>query len=114
MRRFLGAWAWLRWRTFMNAIERSERADRLARFSRAIEALGPVMVALMMVPAAIMAMLFGMATGYGLGAGEVWGIPLMHAMRLALFVVLLFVVLGPIVLPSGRGIASLPRLLLLP
>ncbi|MEX2270974.1 MAG: hypothetical protein WD690_05865 [Vicinamibacterales bacterium] len=111
---FLRAWAWLRWRTFMNAIERSERADRLARFSRAIEALGPVVVAVMMIPAAIMALLFGMATGYGLGSGEMWGVPLMHAMRIALFVVIIFTVMGPIVLPSGRGIASLPRLLLLP
>lgn len=114
MTRFLRAWGWLRWRTFMNAIEHSERADRLARFSRAVEVLGPVLAAVMMIPAAIMAMLFGMATGYGLGAGEMWGVPLMHAMRIALVVVLLFTVIGPVVLPSGRGIASLPRLLLLP
>lgn len=114
MRRFLAAWAWLRWRTFMNAIERSDRADRLARFSRAVEALGPVMVAVMMIPSIIAAMLLGLATGFGLGAGEAWGPPLMHTMRIVCFIMLLLIVLGPIVLPSGRGLASLPRLLLLP
>lgn len=114
MRRFLAAWAWLRWRMFMNAIERSERADRIARFSRAVEALGPILVAVMTIPAAVLAMLFGIATGYGLGNGEMWGAPLMHAMRVVLFLVILLTVMGPIVLPSGRGIASLPRLLLLP
>lgn len=114
MRAFLSAWAWLRWRSFMNAIERSERVDRVARLSRALEALGPVVVAVMMIPAALMAMFLGMATGYGLASGEMWGVPLMHVMRMMLFIVILLTVMGPIVLPSGRGIASLPRLLLLP
>lgn len=111
---FLRAWAWLRWRTFMNAIERSDRADRIARFSRAIEALGPVLVAVMMIPSAILALLLGLATGFGMAAGEAWGVPLMHAFRIILFVVLIFIVMGPLMLPSGRGLASLPRLLLLP
>lgn len=114
MRAFLSAWAWLRWRTFMNTIERSERVDRVARLSGALEALGPIVVAVMMIPAALMAIVFGMATGYGLASGEMWGVPSMHAMRVVLFLVILLTVMGPIVLPSGRGIASLPRLLLLP
>ena len=114
MTRFLRAWGWLRWRTFMNAIERSGRADRIARFSRAVEALGPVMMAVMMVPSALVAMGLGVATGYGMGSGAPWGAALMHAMRMMLFVVVLLTILGPIVLPSGRGIASLTRLLLLP
>jgi hypothetical protein len=98
----------------MNAIERSERADRLARFSRALEALGPVLVAVMMIPSAAMALFLGLATGFGMGAGEGWGVPLMHAVRVVLFVVIVFVVMGPLMLPSGRGLASLQRLLLLP
>ncbi len=114
MTRFLRAWAWLRWRTFMNAIERSGRVDRIARLSRALEALGPVLVAVLMIPSAIMAMALGLATGYGMGAGEPWGTPLMHALRVVLFVVVVLTVLGPVMLPSGRGLASLPRLLLLP
>ncbi|HUF24890.1 MAG TPA: hypothetical protein VMN81_12235 [Vicinamibacterales bacterium] len=114
MTRFLRAWGWLRWRTFMNAIERSERADRLARFSRAAEALGPVVVAVLMIPSAILALGLGAAAGYGMGAGAAWGTPLMHALRIALFLAMVFVVLGPLMLPSGRGLASLPRLLLLP
>lgn len=114
MTRFLRAWAWVRWRTFMNAIERSERADRLARFSRALEALGPIVVAVMMIPSAIAIMGLGAALGYGMGSGAGWATPLMHALRLMLFVVLLMIVIGPLMLPSGRGLASLPRLLLLP
>lgn len=114
MSRFLRAWAWVRWRTFMNAIERSERADRLARFSRALEALGPVIVAVMMIPSALIAMALGAATGYGLGAGAPWAMPLVHALRIVLFLVIALTVMAPLMLPSGRGLASLPRLLLLP
>jgi hypothetical protein len=114
MKRFLRAWAWLRWRTFMNAIERSERADRIARLSRATEALGPVVMAVFMIPSAILALGLGLAAGYGMGAGAAWGTPLMHVLRIALFLAMVFVVLGPLMLPSGRGLASLPRLLLLP
>lgn len=114
MTRFLRAWAWVRWRTFMNAIERSERADRLARFSRALEALGPIVIAVMMIPSALAMMGLGAALGYLMGSGNTVGTPLMHALRLMLFLVLLMIVMGPMMLPSGRGLASLPRLLLLP
>ncbi|MDQ3068866.1 MAG: hypothetical protein M3R55_03950 [Acidobacteriota bacterium] len=114
MARFLRAWAWVRWRTIMNAIERSERVDRVQRLSRALEALGPVLVAVMMIPSALMAMTLGAAAGFGLGSGAAWGVPLMHAMRIVLFLVVALTVLGPVLLPSGRGLASLPRLLLLP
>ena len=114
MVRFLRAWGWLRWRTFMNAIERSERTDRIARLSRALEALGPLVVAVMMVPSAAAVMGLGAAAGYGLASGAAWGQPLMHALRIVLFLVVMLSVMGPIVLPSGRGLASLTRLLLLP
>lgn len=114
MRRFLSAWAWLRWRTFMNAIERSERADRIARLSRALEALGPVLVAVMLIPSVVAAMLLGLAAGFGMGADEPWAEALMHVLRAVLFVMVVLIVIGPIVLPTGRGFALLPRLLLLP
>lgn len=114
MTRFLRAWAWVRWRTFMNAIERSHRTDRLARFSRAIEVLGPVFIAVMLIPSALLVMALGAATGYGIGSGAPWGLPLMHAMRIVLLLVIALSVMGPLLLPSGRGLASLPRLLLLP
>lgn len=114
MLRFLRAWAWVRWRTRVNAIEHSDRADRIQRFTRATEVLGPIMVAVMMVPAAIMAVVAGLATGYGMGSGAEWGEVAMHVCRGALVIVSLLTIIGPLLLPSGRGLASLPRLLLLP
>lgn len=114
MLRFLRAWAWVRWRERMNAIERSDRADRIQRFTRATEVVGPVMVALMLVPAALVAAALGLAAGYGMGLGAEWGEAAMHFLRVALAAALILTVVGPIALPSGRGLASLPRLLLLP
>jgi len=114
MLRFLRAWAWVGWRVRMNAIERSDRADRIQRFTRATEVVGPVMVALMLVPAALIAGGLGLAAGYGMGSGAGWGGATMHVMRFALLAALLLTIVGPIALPSGRGLASLPRLLLLP
>ena len=114
MLRFLRAWAWLRWRERMNAIERSDRADRIQRLTRATEVVGPVMVALMLVPAALVASGLGLAAGYGMGLGAEWGAAAMHVLRVALGAALILTAVGPIALPSGRGLASLPRLLLLP
>ena len=114
MLRFLRAWAWVRWRERLNAIERSDRADRIQRFTRATEVVGPVMVALMLVPAALVAAALGLAAGYGMGLGAEWGGAAMHFLRVALGAALVLTVVGPIALPSGRGLASLPRLLLLP
>ena len=114
MLRFLRAWAWVRWRVRMNAIERSDRADRIQRFTRATEVLGPVMVAVMMVPTALVALALGAAAGFGMSSGAQWGEAAMHLMRFALLAATALTIVGPVMLPSGRGIASLPRLLLLP
>jgi hypothetical protein len=114
MLRFLRAWAWVRWRVKVNAIERSDRADRLQRFTRATEVLGPVMVAVMMIPTALVALALGAAAGFGMASGPLWGEAAMHVMRVALVAATALTIVGPVVLPSGRGIASLPRLLLLP
>ena len=51
MLRFLRAWAWVRWRVRVNAIERGDRADRIQRLTRATEVIGPIIVAAMMLPA---------------------------------------------------------------
>ena len=124
MLRFLRAWAWLRWRVKVNAIERSDRADRIQRFTRATEVLGPVMLAVMMVPTALFALALGAAAGFSMGSGApaggastLWATilqPSMHVLRIALVAATVLTIVGPVVLPSGRGIASLPRLLLLP
>ena len=124
MLRFLRAWAWLRWRVKVNAIERSDRADRIQRFTRATEVLGPVMVAVMMVPTALFALALGAVAGFSMGSGAPAGDTStlsatileasMHVLRIALAAATVLTIVGPVVLPSGRGIASLPRLLLLP
>lgn len=114
MLRFLRAWAWVRWRVRVNAIERGDRADRLQRFTRATEVVGPVLVAVMMLPAALIALVLGGAAGFGLASGAGWGAAAMHVLRVALFAVTLLAIIGPVMLPSGRGMASMPRLLLLP
>jgi len=112
--RFLRAWAWLRWRVRINAIERGGRADTIQRFTRATEVVGPVLIGLMLVPTALVAAGLGLATGYGLASGATWVEPLVHVLRIALVAVLLLTIVGPVALPSGRGLSSLPRLLLLP
>ncbi|MDQ3170020.1 MAG: hypothetical protein M3Q55_07790 [Acidobacteriota bacterium] len=114
MLRFLRAWAWVRWRVRINAIERSDRADRIQRFTRATEVLGPVLVAVMMVPTALFALALGGAAGFGMASGAGWGDAAMHVTRIVLFAATVLTIVGPVMLPSGRGIASLPRLLLLP
>lgn len=114
MLRFLRAWAWVRWRVRVNAIERGDRADRIQRFTRATEVVGPVLVAVMMLPAALIALGLGAAAGFGLASGAGWRDVAMHVLRVALVAATLLAIVGPIMLPSGRGIASLPRLLLLP
>ena len=114
MLRFLRAWAWVRWRVRVNAIERGDRADRIQRFTRATEVIGPIIVAAMMLPVALVALAVGAGAGYGLASGADWGVAAMHILRFALLAATALAVVGPVMLPSGRGIASLPRLLLLP
>jgi hypothetical protein len=47
MLRTFGAFVWLRWRVFINALERTTARDTLERFSVATEKLGPIITLLM-------------------------------------------------------------------
>jgi hypothetical protein len=69
MLRILGAFAWMRWRVFMNSLEKTGARDTLERFSLAIEHIAPIILMLVMVPSALaLAGLAGYA-GYELASG---------------------------------------------
>ncbi|MEN3340053.1 MAG: hypothetical protein V7647_3729 [Acidobacteriota bacterium] len=108
----LRAFAWLRWRVFINSLERTGSRDMLERFSLAIEKLGPVLAALMLVPSAIMLASLGAASGYALGRGDLASL-LARAPRYALAAVPLLCLLGPLILPAGDRTNPV-RMLLLP
>jgi hypothetical protein len=49
MLRVLRAFAWMRWRVFMNSLEKTGARDMLERFSLAIEHIAPIVLALVMI-----------------------------------------------------------------
>ena len=66
----LRAFAWLRWRTFVNSLERTGSRDMLERFSVAIERLGPVLAGIMLIPSALALAVIGAASGYALAQAD--------------------------------------------
>lgn len=114
MIRHLRAFAWLRWRLLMNALERTGRRDRLQRFALATESLGPLLLGLVMVPSALGLAAAGFTMGMTLGRSG--GVALVAAIsvRLAAVVVLGMTLLSPLFSSVGRKPADLVRLLLLP
>jgi hypothetical protein len=111
MIRVFRAFMWMRFRIFVNSLERTGSRDALDRFSIAIEKLGPIMAIVLLVPSAIGFFVLGTAAGYGLATGS-WSIILGMA-RGILLVATIIAVVSPMVLPS-RGSAGIVRLLLLP
>jgi hypothetical protein len=111
MPRIFRAFAWLRWRVFVNSLERTGTRDTLERFSLAIEKIGPIMALVLLVPSALLLLALGVAAGYGLATGG-WSV-LMGIVRGILFAVLGITCLSPLVLPM-RDSSTIVRLLLLP
>jgi hypothetical protein len=112
MVRTLRAFAWLRWRTFVNSLERTGSRDMLERFSLAIERLGPVMAGIMLIPSGVALASLGAASGYALAQGDLQSL-LARAPRYALLIVPLLAVLGPMLLPAADRTNPV-RMLLLP
>jgi hypothetical protein len=108
----IGAFLWMRWRVLMNSLERTGARDRLERFSVAIEQLGPIMAAVLMVPSAIA--LAGAAAygGWALAQGNAHPLPF-EALRFLLLAATLLTIIGPILLPANERTSAV-RLLLLP
>lgn len=110
--RILKAFAWMRWRVLMNSLERSGARDRLERFSLAIEQLGPIMAAVLMVPSAIVLAGAGAYGGWALAQGNPRPLPF-EALRFLLFGACALALFGPLLLPATERTNAV-RLLLLP
>jgi hypothetical protein len=101
----------MRWRVFVNSLERTTARDTIERFSLAAEKLGPIMALLLLVPSAVLLLVLGLGAGFGLATGG-WSV-LMGIVRGILFAVLGITCLSPLVLPM-RDSSTIVRLLLLP
>ena len=101
----------MRWRVFVNSLERTGARDTIERFSLATEKLGPIMALILLIPSAILLFALGLAAGFGLATGG-WSV-LMGIVRGILFAVLGITLLSPLVLPM-RDSSTIVRLLLLP
>jgi hypothetical protein len=112
MLRILRAFAWLRWRVFMNSIEKTGARDALERFSLAVEHLAPIILMLVMVPSALALSALAGFAGYQLASGA----PASVAIQIVRFVLLAataLAIVGPLMLPAADRTNPV-RLLLLP
>jgi len=105
------AFLWLRWRVFINSLERTGARDTIERFSLATEKLGPIMALVLLVPSSMALAVLGLVAGYGTATGE-WLLP-GELVRYFLLASTVFAVIGPVVLPMRHG-GNVVRLLLLP
>jgi len=111
MLRILGAFVWLRWRMLINSLEKTGARDTVERFSIAIEKLGPIMAAVLMVPSALLLAAAAVAGGFALARGEQSLI--FVAARYVLLIVPVASIFGPLLLPAADRTNPI-RLLLLP
>jgi hypothetical protein len=111
MLRTLRAFAWMRWRVLLNSLERTGARDSLERFSLAVDQLGPIIAALLLVPSALGLAGLSAYAGYWLAAGT----PAFtfQSLRILLLLGCVFAVFAPLLLPSMDPTAIV-RLLLLP
>lgn len=111
MVRILKAFAWMRWRMLINSLEKTGSRDALERFSLAIEKLGPLLAAILLVPSAIFLAALGVSAGYLLATGGT-EMPFAAA-RYLLLPVPIVAAVGPLFLPAADRTNPV-RLLLLP
>jgi len=112
MVRTLRAFAWLRWRMFINSLEKTGARDTIERFSVAIEKLGPIMAAVLMVPSVLLIAAAGAASGFALARGEQHSL-FFEAARFFLLIIPIVSIFGPLLLPAADRTNPV-RLLLLP
>ncbi len=108
----LRAFAWLRWRMFINSLERTGSRDMLERFSIAAEKLKPIMAAVLMIPSGLALATLGAAAGYALASGESASL-LVRVPRYVLAAFPALSVVGPLFLPAADRVNPV-RILLLP
>jgi hypothetical protein len=112
MVRILRAFVWLRWRMLLNSLEKTGARDRFERFSLAMEKLGPIMAAILLIPSVIVLAIIACAGGYGLGRGDQRSM-LFEVTRYLLLFVPVGSIVGPMFLPASDRTNPV-RLLLLP
>jgi hypothetical protein len=95
----------------VNSLEKTGSRDALERFSLAIEKLGPILAAILLIPSALALFVLGLAGGYRL-ASEDQSVVFTFA-RYLLMVVPVLAVVGPLFLPAADRTNPI-RLLLLP
>jgi hypothetical protein len=110
--RILRTFAWLHWRMFINSLEKTGARDTVERFSLAIEKLGPIMAAVLMVPSGLLLAAGATASGFALARGDHESL-FFEAARYLLLAVPVFGIVGPILLPAADRTNPV-RLLLLP
>ncbi|CAN5740228.1 hypothetical protein BH24ACI5_BH24ACI5_15840 [soil metagenome] len=111
MLRMLKAFAWIRWRMLANALEHNASRDTLQRFSLAVENLGPIIAAVLLIPSALFLAGLGVAGGYLLATGG-RTLPF-EATRFLLLLVPVLAIVGPLLMPAADRTNPV-RLLLLP
>jgi hypothetical protein len=112
MWRTLRAFAWVRWRMLINSLERTGARDTLERFSLAMEKLGPIMAAVLMVPSGLFLSALAAAAGFALARGEDRS-AFSTGIRILLIAVPIFSIIGPLLMPAADR-SNPVRLLLLP
>ena len=111
MLRVLRAFAWMRWRVLMNSLERTGARDTLERLSIAVEQIGPLLAAAMLIPTTLFLSGFGGLVGYTVATGGS-AIPA-HIARYMLLAAAGLSIVGPVLLPAADRTNAV-RLLLLP
>lgn len=96
----------------INSLEKTNARDTLERFSIAMEKLGPILAAVLMIPSTIVLAVIATAAGFGLGRGNEQSM-LFEATRYLLLVVPVVAVAGPLFLPAADRTNPV-RFLLLP
>jgi hypothetical protein len=96
----------------VNSLEKTGARDTVERFSLAVEKLGPIMAAVLMVPSSLVLAALATAGGYALARGDHASF-LFESARYILFGVPIFTVVGPLMLPAGDRTNPV-RMLLLP
>jgi hypothetical protein len=112
MLRILRAFAWMRWRIFMNSLEKTGARDAVERFSLAVENITPIIVALVTIPSAVLLAGVGAFAGYQLGSEGDLTIGF-QILRYLLLVATGLTIVGPIVFPANDRTNPV-RFLLLP
>jgi len=97
---------------FINSLEKTGARDTVERFSVAIEKLGPIMAAVLMIPSVLLLGAAAAASGFALARGEQHSI-FFEAARYFLLVIPVVGIVGPLLLPAADRTNPV-RLLLLP